>query len=170
MPSRLQGVADGARAARRFPSAYSGGTGPARPRRVRVHGFHFALDRLAIDVDDPAARQLQVDHVAFFQVDDLVRRAGSAIASDATKFSPLPRPTIRGEPWRAATTRCGSSRQNTAIAYAPSRRLTACCTVSNRSPLYMCSTKWADHFRVRLALRRHNRGPSVLRAVRHGFR
>lgn len=44
--------------------------------RVRMHGFHFAFDGLAIDVDDPAARQLQVDHVAFFQVDDLVRRAG----------------------------------------------------------------------------------------------
>lgn len=41
-----------------------------------VHGFHFALDRTAVDVDDPVAGQLQVDHVAFFQIDDLVSGAG----------------------------------------------------------------------------------------------
>ena len=41
-----------------------------------VHGLDFALDRAAVDVDDPVARQLQVDHVAFFQIDDLVGRAG----------------------------------------------------------------------------------------------
>ena len=36
----------------------------------------FALDLLAGLVDDPPRGQLQIDHVAVFQVDDLVGRAG----------------------------------------------------------------------------------------------
>ncbi|CFN62288.1 Uncharacterised protein [Bordetella pertussis] len=39
-----------------------------------------------------------------------------ASASEARKFSFWPSPTTSGEPWRAPTTRCGSSRQNTAMA------------------------------------------------------
>jgi hypothetical protein len=43
---------------------------------VRVHRLDFTLDRAVVGVDDPVARQLQVDDVAFFQVDDLVGGAG----------------------------------------------------------------------------------------------
>ena len=43
---------------------------------VRVHGAHFALRGVAGAVDDPAALRLQVDHVAFLQVDDLIGGAG----------------------------------------------------------------------------------------------
>ena len=43
---------------------------------MHVHGMHFALRRLALRVDDPDPLQLQVDHVAFFQIDDLVGGAG----------------------------------------------------------------------------------------------
>jgi hypothetical protein len=39
---------------------------------VRVHGLDLALNRAPVGVDDPVARQLQVDHVAFVEVDDLV--------------------------------------------------------------------------------------------------
>ena len=41
-----------------------------------VHGLDVARGRAAIGVDDPVAAQLQVDDVAFFQVDDLVGGAG----------------------------------------------------------------------------------------------
>ena len=53
---------------------------------------------------------------------DLFDAVKSAIASDARKCSPLsllPMPSTSGEPSRAPITRCGSSRQNTAIANAP---------------------------------------------------
>jgi len=43
---------------------------------VGMHGAHLALHLPAVAIDDPAALQLQVDHVAIFQVDDLVGRAG----------------------------------------------------------------------------------------------
>lgn len=72
----FQGVADGARLLEDFLLHVVAVRAQLGRARVRVHGFHFALDGLAIDVDDPAARQLQVDHVAFFQVNDLVGRAG----------------------------------------------------------------------------------------------
>jgi hypothetical protein len=43
---------------------------------VRVHGLDLALDRFTILSTIQHAAQLQVDHVAFFQVDDLVGGAG----------------------------------------------------------------------------------------------
>jgi hypothetical protein len=43
---------------------------------VHVHGVHFAVHVLAAGVHDPDARELQVDDVAVFQVDDLVGGAG----------------------------------------------------------------------------------------------
>jgi len=64
--------------------------------------------------------ELQRDHT--MEAAALVQRTGSAyaqaIASLARKFSPpsWPTPRISGEPARAPTTRCGSSRQMAAIA------------------------------------------------------
>ena len=43
---------------------------------VRLHGLHRAVHGLVAAVDDPVAAELQVDHVALFQVDDLVGHAG----------------------------------------------------------------------------------------------
>src|SRR5690606_20227547 len=43
---------------------------------VHLHCVHLALDRLALGVGNPHPRQLQVDDVAVFQVDDLVGGAG----------------------------------------------------------------------------------------------
>jgi hypothetical protein len=69
-------------------------------------------------VDDPVLAQLQVHHVAFFQVDDLVGHAGQGhgVAGQEVLLPVLPTPRISGEPARAPTTRCGSSLQNTAMA------------------------------------------------------
>src|SRR5690606_30790168 len=44
--------------------------------RVRMYGVHSALDLASVGVDDPDARQLQVDHVAILKIDDLVGGAG----------------------------------------------------------------------------------------------
>ncbi len=93
---------------------------------VRLHGAHLAVDRAQAAVtagrvaaDDPVLAQLQVDDVAFFEVDDLVGHAGQRhrVASEEVLAPvPAPTPSTSGEPARAPTTRCGSSRQNTAIA------------------------------------------------------
>ena len=47
-----------------------------RGAAVRVHGLHRTRHRLAAAVGDPVLAQLHVDHVAFLDVDDLVRHAG----------------------------------------------------------------------------------------------
>jgi hypothetical protein len=91
---------------------------------VGVHGAHRALHRaeLAAGVarHDPVLAQLHVHHVAVFQVDDLVGDAGQGHGvrrqEVGTAAAAPPRPRISGEPSRAPTTRCGSSRQNTAMA------------------------------------------------------
>jgi hypothetical protein len=69
-------------------------------------------------VHHPVFAQLQVHHVALFQVDDLVRDAGQGhgVAGQEMLWPSLPTPRISGEPARAPITRCGSSLQNTAMA------------------------------------------------------
>ena len=59
-----------------------------------------------------------------------------AAASDATTYSPLPIPTISGEPLRATISVSGSFSQITAIAYAPVTSRRAACTAFSRSPSY----------------------------------
>ena len=43
---------------------------------VGVDGLDLALRWLAVNVDDPVALQLQVNHVTFFEVNDLVGGTG----------------------------------------------------------------------------------------------
>ena len=90
---------------------------------VRVHRAHLALDgapaACRAACDDPVLAELQVDDVAFFEVDDLVGHAGQRHrvgGEEVLAARRVPTPSTSGEPWRAPTTRCGSSRQNTAIA------------------------------------------------------
>ena len=99
-----------ARARRRRCAPRTVCTGRATSRQVA----------LGVGVDDPVLAELDVDDVAFFQVDDLVGDAGERHRvggeEGLARAGPLPTPRISGEPWRAPTTRCGSSRQNTAMA------------------------------------------------------
>jgi hypothetical protein len=87
---------------------------------VRVHGAHRAVHRppaaRGVARADPVPAHLQVDHVAFFEVDDLVGDAGQRHRVAGQEVLPWPTPSTSGEPARAPTTRCGSSRQNTAMA------------------------------------------------------
>ena len=89
---------------------------------VRDHGAHRALDATVVAVRvgaaDPVLAELQVDDVALLEVDDAVGDAGERhrVGGEEVLARSLPTPSTSGEPWRAPTTRCGSSRQNTAIA------------------------------------------------------
>jgi hypothetical protein len=66
-----------------------------------------------------------------------------AATSDATKFSPSPIPTTRGDPFRAPTILPGSREERTARPYAPVTSRRAFCTASSSEPLYARAMRWA---------------------------
>ncbi|CUJ06086.1 Uncharacterised protein [Achromobacter xylosoxidans] len=72
----LQRVADGARLLEDFLLHVVAVGAEFSRAGVHLHGMHLAFHILAVGVHDPDARQLQVDDVAVFQVDDLVGGAG----------------------------------------------------------------------------------------------
>ena len=41
-----------------------------------MHGTHRSFHRLTLRIDDPDAMHLQVNHIAFLQIDNLIGRAG----------------------------------------------------------------------------------------------